>query len=553
MAILRPGLHFSNAIGITDADVDIIQRWTPLSLLEAMENIVNNDMDKLRMCWELAGRCKVVLRYYYRPCEGGPNVWGAHALNSVTLARKCAYNGIPIEYLMLKPFNEPNMPRWGQWEGFGNKPADIEKYNRALNIFIDVAKNEEPELLIGGPHLTIGNMDVKFPNDPVGEYYYHGADMQFESSLCAESLKRLDVHFVHCYGFKPGEYKQRAYGLRFAEYQKYFTGKDVYIVEGAYGISAGLPAPQNTIRGEETADYLRILAEEHPQVKGIALWIGGDRAWFDFRHSDGWSADTHRPVVFYVEKAVNDDPTPPPPPPPTGLKVYDLHGNEKDYAWAVGKYGVRWEPCIDDYMGEDAWRLVQIRERCGPSGIDIWCYNKSGTPAQGLEVEFNWPDGHQMKETEGDGRVGFAYGPGSYITDPKVGGPHWIDVDRGITVGYCDTVSRLGMLAGTEHCHLDLTYRWGTIEEPTTDPLDVILLLAEDKLGAIPVPADWAFPSKAAEYGCKYQVGGYDQVDVGGKLWAYQTFTNDDQSRYGVAYAPEGQWDKTDWAWIPRD
>ncbi|HUW94377.1 MAG TPA: hypothetical protein VMW58_01185 [Anaerolineae bacterium] len=36
MAILRPGLHFHNATGITPADMDIIARWSPLSLLLAL-------------------------------------------------------------------------------------------------------------------------------------------------------------------------------------------------------------------------------------------------------------------------------------------------------------------------------------------------------------------------------------------------------------------------------------------------------------------------------------------------------------------------------------
>ena len=31
--MLRPGLHFHNATGITPADMDIIARWSPLSLL----------------------------------------------------------------------------------------------------------------------------------------------------------------------------------------------------------------------------------------------------------------------------------------------------------------------------------------------------------------------------------------------------------------------------------------------------------------------------------------------------------------------------------------
>jgi len=109
------------------------------------------------------------------------------------------------------------------------------------------------------------------------------------------------------------------------------------------------------------------------------------------------------------------------------------------------------------------------------------------------------------------------------------------------------------MKAMTNHDHLDFVWKYGILEgsEPQ-DPLEVILPLAEDMLGAIPVPQEWAYPQKALEHGFKYQVGGYSQVEIQGKLWGYQTFTNDDQSEYGVAYSPEGEYDKTEWALLER-
>jgi len=42
VAILRPGLHVHNGSGITRADMDIIARWSPLSLLLAMDGVVND-------------------------------------------------------------------------------------------------------------------------------------------------------------------------------------------------------------------------------------------------------------------------------------------------------------------------------------------------------------------------------------------------------------------------------------------------------------------------------------------------------------------------------
>jgi hypothetical protein len=217
--------------------------------------------------------------------------------------------GIPLEKLMLKPFNEPNMPQWAQWEGFGDTEEDMKRYNEALLLFMETAKRELPGIKIGGPHLTVGNRDVRFPNDPQAVYYYHGRDGRFESSPCHEALSALDVHFVHTYGMAPGQYADRAHGLRFLEYEKYLKGKDIYVVEGAYGINSGQAADQNTVRGQETVAYLRLLGEKYPQVKGAALWIGGDpgAGWFAFCHSNGANPESHRPVVYAVEAACKAD------------------------------------------------------------------------------------------------------------------------------------------------------------------------------------------------------------------------------------------------------
>ena len=289
--------------------MDVIARWSPLSVLEAMEGVVEGQTELLRDAWELAGRPPLVLRRYYTPRKGGPVVWSTHAMETVALAQRCLDVGIPVAKLMLKPFNEPNMPQWAQWEGFGDTEEDMKRYNEALLLFIETVKRELPGIKIGGPHLTVGNRDVRFPNDPAGVYYYHGADGRFESSPCAAALSALDVHFVHTYGMAPGQYADRAHGLRFLEYERYLKGKPVYIVEGACGINSGQAPDQNTVRGEETVAYLQLLGEKYPQVKGIALWIGGDpgAGWFAFCHSNGPNPESHRPVVYAVEAACKAD------------------------------------------------------------------------------------------------------------------------------------------------------------------------------------------------------------------------------------------------------
>jgi len=324
--MLRPGLHFSNACEITPADLDIVRLWSPVSLLLAMDNVVPDSLPQLKEAWEVGGRPPVVLRRYFTPREGNSRIWGIHAHESVAFAREVIAAGIPARHLMLKPFNEPNMPPWAQWEGFGPKPEDMESYNRAILEFCHIARNEIPGIRIGGPHLTVGNRDVKFPNDPPDFYYYHGRDRILTSSPCYEALLAFDVHFVHTYGMYPGQYRDRAHGLRFLEYEKYLRGKDVYVVEGAYAVNSGQQHHENTVRGPETVDYLRILGDKYPQVKGISLWIGGDRMWDAFRYSGAANPESHRPAVWKIHEACLEDAEPEPEPEPNPDKYKLVKG-----------------------------------------------------------------------------------------------------------------------------------------------------------------------------------------------------------------------------------
>ena len=159
------------------------------------------------------------------------------------------------------------------------------------------------------------------------------------------------------------------------------------------------------------------------------------------------------PVAYLPYVAVSHRPTPTPPPGPVGLKVYDMYGVERTYQWAVNKYGVHVEQ-----TGGWAYHGVELRERSGPSSVDVWVYQASGLPKGGVRVEFHWPGDMAVRYTEASGKAGFGYGPGSWITDPAVGGPHWLVVENQSS---SDAVSRLGMLAGTPHDHLDVSYRYG--------------------------------------------------------------------------------------------
>ena len=464
---MRPGLHLSNVSPITPADEDIVRRWAPLSALLAMNNIVedNDEIVKLVSMWEAAGRPLLVLRKYFGP-EGGlhPNRWGIHTTEAVIMARRCMQRGIPAGKIALKPFNEPNMPTWAcnepYGEGFGDKEEHIERYGQALATFIDVAKNEEPDVLIGGPHLTVGNHDVRFPNDPAGRYYYG------PNSLCQHALDNLDLHFVHCYGFRRGQYKDRAHGLRFLEYEKYFSGKPIYIVEGTYGVQwengNSIDPSQNNVRGEDTVAYLRLL-DQHPQVEGITLWIGGWTGWQDHRHSDDAGAGSHRPVVRYVEdyvKGLSPGPQPEPPPKPepgpieplpkVKMRAYLKDGSETDAGKLLEAYRVVIAPCQGP-----GFYVVEIRERCEPANCDVRVKGAGAEPLVGKSVRWGWSREEVGQETDPYGRVGFAMAASAKYDPALGGGPHWTAV-----AGNSETVRGIGMIMGTVHCTLNFVFRY---------------------------------------------------------------------------------------------
>ena len=93
-----------------------------------------------------------------------------------------------------------------------------------------------------------------------------------------------------------------------------------------------------------------------------------------------------------------------------------------------------------------------------PPRKDQTRWQTNGLPAAGVRVEFHWPGNMAVQYTEPSGKAGFGYGPGSWIHDPAAAGPHWLVVEN---PGACDRVSRLGMLAGTPHDDLDVSYMYG--------------------------------------------------------------------------------------------
>jgi len=157
--------------------------------------------------------------------------------------------------------------------------------------------------------------------------------------------------------------------------------------------------------------------------------------------------------------------------------VFDCAGEMRDWDWLTDKYpGVR-------YLRSEAskaFRLVAVRETCGPAAVVVRVYGLDGAPAQNF-VGLYWPEPEDpistsgavdrwydavgaMQRTGDDGHTGFGLGANSYIGPD--GGPHaaWV---LSPSAG-SDALDRFGMLGGTNHYGpLSLDFRLEVDVEPT--------------------------------------------------------------------------------------
>lgn len=136
------------------------------------------------------------------------------------------------------------------------------------------------------------------------------------------------------------------------------------------------------------------------------------------------------------------------------VKVLDADGRVRDLAWAQHYYGA-WIEFAQPAAGI-CYRIVELREQSGPSNIDIWVRDENGDPVPNVVVNVDWPGTEWKKPTDYEGKVGFGMGPGSYIYDREVGGPHTIRLE---CEHPSDVGMNFGMLAGTPHDHLNIVFQ----------------------------------------------------------------------------------------------
>lgn len=184
------------------------------------------------------------------------------------------------------------------------------------------------------------------------------------------------------------------------------------------------------------------------------------------------------------------------------MLILDKFGNEQDWGWLVARFG----PLVIHPAFEGlGWRVVKLQERADlektiapqeAATIIVKCLLADGRPVDMLRSAWYWPDAPQdpfampvngLPEgmvygravwgyTNLNGEIGHAMGSGAYYFPPNIG-PHatWVYGANS------DVVFGLGMLGGTNHDHLDVTFQQseGEPEPPEPPDEDVARLIAE--------------------------------------------------------------------------
>ena len=153
---------------------------------------------------------------------------------------------------------------------------------------------------------------------------------------------------------------------------------------------------------------------------------------------------------------------------PSMFDIYDQHVNRKDFAWLCATFG---NMQYLDAGTAKKFRLVRVDVTEGPAVLKVRIIDKQGAPYldqpvaeyhNGVEQDKNAEDlradptlktchyTHALvQRTDHGGFTGFGLGPGSYIKELEVGGPHTVWVLSPSLPS--DGLAGIGMLGGTNH------------------------------------------------------------------------------------------------------
>ena len=170
------------------------------------------------------------------------------------------------------------------------------------------------------------------------------------------------------------------------------------------------------------------------------------------------------------------------------MNIIDETGKLRTEAWLNTNFGP--VSIINPAHDAHQYIITELRARTGPATISVTVRDNTGHPLPNIATVWHWPDAPALPKggwhdagvvglTNHWGHVGHAMGKGAFYSPPTQG-PHSIWILGNHT---SQLIQGLGMIAGSQHRHLDITFqdRTGTPPSPPdTDTLHAILQLIQD-------------------------------------------------------------------------
>jgi hypothetical protein len=157
--------------------------------------------------------------------------------------------------------------------------------------------------------------------------------------------------------------------------------------------------------------------------------------------------------------------------------VFDFGGNKTTYDWLVSYFG---NVVVKD-IDSEKYAVSELLARKDDATVVVKVLDKNGVPKSGVKVAFYWPDapidgsagwyGRCVAGlTKEDGCIGFGMGGGAYYKPEDGIGPHAVWVYGS---GASQMVDGIGMVWGTNHDHVNITFREVDSTAPTYKKLVV--------------------------------------------------------------------------------
>ena len=158
------------------------------------------------------------------------------------------------------------------------------------------------------------------------------------------------------------------------------------------------------------------------------------------------------------------------------MNIIDEEGKLRNQSWLQQNFG---PVTIHTPTSTHQYEITELRANAGPAAIIARVLDTTGNPLPNILTVFHWPDAPALPRsgwhdagvigpTKQTGDVGHAMGGGAYYSPPTQG-PHslWIFGPYNSQM-----ISGLGMIAGTSHRHLDVTFqdRTGSLPPPPFPP-----------------------------------------------------------------------------------